>query len=282
MAYIKTWEELTISDNFLFQKVMQNESVCKRFIEKLLRISVKSISYPIAEKVIETSPTQKGIRLDLYVETAEGTVLDIEMQTTEGNRAWLPKRTRYYQATIDVSVLKKGTDYTMLKKTYIIFICTFDPFGYNRKIYTFTNRCREQRNLELGDEAVRIFLNSKGTVGRVDKDIDKFLAYVESGVAEGQFTQDIAAEIKRLKTSKETEVEYMTWTAEMQDQRREGRLEGMREGLIEGRREGMRDGLDFAIRNMIETLGFTVKQAMDALKIPIAEQPQYAARLQNA
>ena len=41
MGRIKEWEELTICDNFLFQKVMQNPRLCKRLIEKLLRIKIK-------------------------------------------------------------------------------------------------------------------------------------------------------------------------------------------------------------------------------------------------
>ena len=45
MGRIKGWEELTISDNFLFQKVMQNPRLCKRLIEKLLGIKVKNITY---------------------------------------------------------------------------------------------------------------------------------------------------------------------------------------------------------------------------------------------
>ena len=34
-----------------------------------------------------------------------------------------------------------------------------------------------------------------------------------------------------------------------------------------------------AIRNIMETLRFTAKQAMDALKIPVADQPRYLAKL---
>ena len=73
MGRIKEWEELTISDNFLFQKVMQNPRLCKRLIEKLLGIKVKDLTYPVAEKTIETSPVQKSIRLDIYVETEDDT-----------------------------------------------------------------------------------------------------------------------------------------------------------------------------------------------------------------
>ena len=46
MARIKEWEELTIQDNFLFQKVMQNKRLCIWLITKLLGIKVKDIIYP--------------------------------------------------------------------------------------------------------------------------------------------------------------------------------------------------------------------------------------------
>ena len=223
MGRIKEWEELTISDNFLFQKVMQNPKLCKRLVEKLLHIKIKNIVYPTAEMSIEESPTQKGVRLDLYVETDNGVIIDIEIQTTDAAPSLLPKRTRYYQSMIDINVLGKGKDYTELKKSYVIFICTFDPFPPNNfKLYTFTNRCHEKNNLDLGDDTVKIFLNSKGELGEVDKDIDRFLAYIDGKTAKGQFTKDIAAEAERIKQHKETRLEYMTLMMELKEQRREG------------------------------------------------------------
>ena len=95
MGRIKEWEELTISDNFIFQKVMQNSKLCKKLVEKLLRIKVKNIFYPTAEMTIDNDADKKGVRLDLYVETDKGVIIDIEMQTTDGYPSSLPKRTRY-------------------------------------------------------------------------------------------------------------------------------------------------------------------------------------------
>ena len=234
MGRIKEWEELTICDNFLFQKVMQNQRLCKRLIEKLLGIKVKNITYPAAEKSIDVSATQKSIRLDLYVETNEGVILDIEMQTADGTEGWLAKRTRYYQSMIDLDVLGKGKDYTDLKQSYVIFICTFDPFPDNgRKLYTFSNRCHEQDGLELGDETTKMFLNAKGTIGKVDKDIDSFLAYVDGKVAEGKFTQDVASEVDKVKQHNETKVEYMTLMMELKQQRREGVEIGLRKKTLQ-------------------------------------------------
>ena len=166
---------------------------------------------------------------------------------------------------IDLDVLGKGEDYTDLKPSYVIFICTFDPFAAGRKIYTFTNRCHEEDGLELGDETTKIFLNAKGTVGEVDGDIGKFLAYVDGKAAEGKFTEDIATEVDKVKQHKETRVEYMTLMMELKQQRREGKREGAESKQVED------------IRSLMETMKWTAKQAMDALKIPVAEQEKYAA-----
>ena len=42
---IKPYEELTIQDNFLFQKIMRNKGICQRVIERLLDIQVRDIVY---------------------------------------------------------------------------------------------------------------------------------------------------------------------------------------------------------------------------------------------
>ena len=45
----------------------------------------------------------------------------------------LPKRMRYYQGMIDLNILEKGENYKNLKKSFVIFICTFDLFGLGPK-----------------------------------------------------------------------------------------------------------------------------------------------------
>jgi predicted transposase/invertase (TIGR01784 family) len=73
---------------------------------------------------------------------------------------------------------KSGATYQEMRKTFIIFICTFDPFKQGRHIYTFENTCKEDPTLSLGDETVKVFLNTQGTLDDVDKDMKEFLAYV--------------------------------------------------------------------------------------------------------
>ena len=283
MGHIKEWEELTISDNFLFQKVMQKEELCKRLIEMLLGIKVKRIIYADVEKVLEASPTQKGIRLDLYVEIEDGTIIDIEIQTTDGSRTWLPKRSRYYQAIIDLNTLAKGKDYTVLRKSFVIFICTFDPFpGNDRKVYTFKNYCREQKSLEFGDETVKIFLNTKGTIGEVCDDLDKLLAYIDGKSAEGEFTQEVAAEAERLKKHEDTRLEYMSIMLALKDQRREGREEGYNEGLLDGEKNGEKkriDGLVSNVSSLIDKKGWSLNETLDNMGVAAEDRDLVIARM---
>ena len=225
MSRIKDWEELTIQDNFLFQKVMQNKRICKYLIEKILHISIKEITFPDAEKNISIRYDSKSIRLDVYVEDDSGRVYDIEMQCTNGSDQELPKRTRYYQGMIDMGLLEKGGDYDTLNPSFIIFICTFDPFHKGLPIYTFRNRCVECEGLELQDEATKIFLNSKSRDENIDPDIAAFLRYVDGKSAEGSFTQTVEQEVLRVKSHDETRREYMTLAMELKRQENIGRKE---------------------------------------------------------
>ena len=119
----KKFEDLTISDDFMFGIVMRDPKYCKPFLETILNIKISRIEYPEDQKTINLSLDAKSIRLDVYVEDDFDTVYNIEMQN--GHHKNLPKRTRYYQGMIDLNLLDKGMDYTQLKQSFVIFVCTF-------------------------------------------------------------------------------------------------------------------------------------------------------------
>jgi len=121
------WENLNISNDFMFAKVMRNPELCKEMLERLLDIQIDHIEYPEEQKVIDISKDSKSVRLDVYLKDEKGTVYNIEIQTT--NKKNLPKRTRYYAGMIDLNAIEKGADYTELPQSFVIFICTFDAFG---------------------------------------------------------------------------------------------------------------------------------------------------------
>ncbi len=59
----------------------------------------------------------------------------------------------------------------------------------------------------------------------------------------------------------------------------EGRLEGKEEGRLEGKIEGRLEGRLEAVRNLMDTMKWTAKQAMEALKIPENEQEMFKGYL---
>lgn len=143
---------------------------------------------------------------------------------------------------------EKGQYYTELKESFIIFICTFDPFGENLPMYTFRHRCIEKEGLELGDLSTKIFLNAKGESNTLDPDIAAFLRYVDGKAAEGALTKEINEEVIRIKEHKEMRREYMTLLMELQKYKTEGMQEGIEIGMKQGMEKGMEQGMEKAWR----------------------------------
>lgn len=212
----KTIQQLNLEDDFLFAKVMSDKEICRKVLEKILGVSIREVSMPATQKTINMIYDGKGIRLDVYINDDEGTVYNVEMERGKQKKTVLPKRSRYYQGNIDLDIISTGEDYRKLRKSYVIFICTFDPFGERRHIYTFENRCKEHPSLSLGDETTKIFLNTKGNMHDVDTEMLEFLSYIENTTdtfaahAISPLIKEIHKRVTEVKQSKEMEVEYMT------------------------------------------------------------------------
>ena len=162
---------------------------------------------------------------------------DVEAQNEcNGNIA---KRSRYYQAEMDVSSLKPGDDFSDLKPGYVIFICTFDPFDEGLYRYTFEECCLETGK-PLGDETRKIFLNTKGTNDvEVPKELVHFLKYMENSsdetVAENHddSIQMLHDRVRKLKQWRELEGRYMTIEEMLRREEKKWKAEGKAEAVIE-------------------------------------------------
>ena len=239
------WDAMTITNNFLFQEVLRNKQLCKHLIENILHIQVKDIRYPQSEKSMTAQLRSKSIRLDLYVTDTENNVYDVEMQTT-GNRSVLysdmdqetvirelPLRTRYYQSIISTNMLRKGKLYGELRKSYVIFVCTFDPFGKGLPVYHFTYRCSEDCMLQMNDKTECIFLNAKAADRTEDRELAAFLRYVDNGLAGNRFTQELDEETKRVKNDKEWRERTVTWEMDLRIMEKAAEERGRKEGRQE-------------------------------------------------
>ena len=187
--------------------------------------------------------------------------------------------------TIDISILRPGVDYKELRKTFVIFICNYDPFGRNRYVYTFENICREEPDLLFGDETVKVIVNTRGEIGEISEELKEVIRYLNDGTVSGQYSQELDTAVTAVKSNEERRLEYMTLAMHDMEIREEALEEGRQEGRQEGREEGFTKGKDeerlFNIRNAMKKLNLSVEKAMDFMDIPAEDQPKYALMLKE-
>jgi len=243
----KSVEELTFTDDFMFGTIMKHKPVCKGVLERLLHIKVGKIEYPSLQKTIAPFYESKGIRLDVYV-AESSRVFDIEIQTSVPPD--LPKRTRYYQSLMDVDCLLRGQNYAELKDSYVLFICTQDPFNKGLPVYTFENTCREESGLFLDDRTTKVFYNASAYGKEKDDELHALLRYLCKKQATSNFTQTIDGLVESTKNNEKFRSVYMSLNIHRDDLLRQGSLigekigfeRGVVAGMSKGRRQGFSDG----------------------------------------
>ena len=230
---IKSFDELTIQDNFIFQKVMLKKHICKAVLERLLDISIHDIVYIHEEKGLDVRLETKSVRLDVYVNDDKGTVFNIEMQTSKDMEE-LVKRTRFYQSILDMYHLQKGQKYMTLNDSYIIFICTFSVFTGDRHKYTFKNICVEEHDILLNDGATKLFLSTKGTQNDISKSLQAFLDYIDGHEATDELLKDIDEAVYEVKHCEAWKEEYKMLSMDHYTYWKEGVAEGIEQGIEQG------------------------------------------------
>ena len=252
----KDLSELTLMDDYMFGAVMQDETLAKTLIEAILDVKLRRIEYVEPQKTMKAQYEARGIRLDLYVEDEAGNIYNVEVQTT--NKRNLPKRMRYYQSIIDLHILTPGTDYQELKKSYVIFICGYDPFGRGKSVYRFENRCLEEAELPFGDETVKIVLNTRGSGEGISEELRETIRYLADGTISGRWSEQLEAAVDGVKSSEERRREYMVMMAREMEIRAEGRAEGLAEGRAEAQRE--------AAEKIAKEFGIPLEKAKEILE----------------
>ena len=229
-------KDLNLLDKFLFDEAMEDEENMKTLLDIILGQNTHLKQPPQTEKECRSSLEKRQIRLDVYTIDEDEVVYDTEPQKT--NTKNLPKRSRLYQGMIDSRLLPPGCiDFNLLNPVVIIMIMPFDLFGYELYRYTFKMQCEEVPELELGDDATRIFLNSHGKHPElVSQELIELLEYMEKSTdvvveeCESKRIHQMHERINRLKSSKEMEIKFMQKWEEKEMERQEAYAEGREEG----------------------------------------------------
>lgn len=208
----KSLQKLNLNSAFLFAAALSDPETCKLVIgillgRKVYKVNVKS------ENTLIFNPETKCVRLDIHATDELEVHYNLEAQNLDEHN--LPKRCRYYQSEMDMTSLKPGQDYNDLKEAFVIFICTFDPFGYGLCRYTFERTCKENGE-SLGDESRIIIFNTKGNdTACISEEIKHFLGYFENSTdeyvsnIEDEVIIELHERVTKLKESRELEAGYM-------------------------------------------------------------------------
>ena len=192
-------------------------------------MKIDHIEYKDSEYLIEDTTESKSVRLDVYLSDEEGTVFDLEMQNYSGRD--LPKRSRYYQSMIDIDNLASGKGYAELPDSYIVFICTFDPFKDGMHKYEFHDLCIQDPGIELETGASKVFINAKSREEEMSVDMRAFLEYLCGEKPTSDLTKKIASTITKIKANEHMRREYMQ-VGELMEEYGEKRFkEGIEKGI---------------------------------------------------
>ena len=258
-------EELNLMDKFLFDETMEDTEAYQATVSILLENEIELLDKPETEKELRVSPQLRQVRLDVVSMDRDGKLYYAEMQ--QKNTGNLRKRSRYYQAQLDVSLLEpSSTDFNLLNDSCFILIAPFDLFGKGLYRYTFEGVCRECPDLKLEDGATRIFINTKGTNRQeFSQEFLDFMEYITATTdAVAEETQSgkiklIHEKVRKIKISEKMGVKFMQKWEEIAYARDEGHAEGyatghsegLSEGYSTGHSEGLSEGENLSIIKMV-------------------------------
>ena len=233
----KPFEELTISDDFMFCKVMEHEHICKEFLELLFSAEIEKITYLSSQNSITTNSGAKTVRLDVLVKNEAGTSYDIEM--------CFPIDVRVYRKT---RVLPFGKT-SLLRRTTAIRGGTETPFAnrWSRCKEIAENKAEAYRvygehlfsAYDTADarifvkDAKKIILNANAFNTAGNKDLQGFLQYVKTGKVTTEYTGRIEQMIQTVKRNELARKEYHILPAALMDAFDEGEARGSRQKALE-------------------------------------------------
>lgn len=268
----KEFSKLNLLDRFLFDEAMEDSENMKTVLDIILGQDIPLRLPPHSEKEIRTFPDNRQVRLDVYAWDDDDTVYDTEAQKEDTKN--LPKRSRFYQAVLDSNLLPPGSvDFNKLNRAFIILIMPFDPFGKGFYKYTFRMKCEECPDLDLQDDATRIFLNCHGTHPEmVSPELIELLHYMEKStneVAGSCTSQKLHQKVCQIRSNKKMEAKFMRAWEEREIERQKAFAEGEEAGIETGKTQGKNDLLKSQVKKKLEKK-YSKEQIADMLEEDIA------------
>jgi len=261
-----------------------SEEITKDFLEHILKIQIDSIDLSKTKILERNKVKDKQSILDVRAEINGEEKCNIEMQMV--NQDALIERLLFYWGRLFQEPMKKGEDYTKLKKTISILIANFrvkglETLGYHTKWKII----EEKDRIVILTDAFEIHIIELPKIQGKEEEQDGLLDWLfflknpesertKKGMEENEKIQDAEKELEKLKDDEWlADVELHQLLAEWDKKAIESmaKREGREAGLAEGRKAGLKAGLKEGLKEGKQEEKRETARKLLEMKMPLAD-----------
>lgn len=246
---------------------------------------------------------EKAERLDVNCRIDDGSQIDLEMQASriqedsDGRYQNLKGKSIYYLCDLHSSQPSRGVRrYDRLSRTYQVTFCSYTVFP-NRSDYVNSFSLRHDEDNELLSDAIQVVYVELSKLQEIMKksvddmtDLEKWAVFfqyasepnhretVNKVIASKEVLQMAGNRLMNISQDERERAVFRSrrmFQTDMQSDLATAEDRGERRGRAEGRAEGVLS----AIQSLMDSMGLSVDQAMNVLKIAETDRPKYRSML---
>ncbi len=287
------------SDDRVFKLILTQEDakpILKDLISSIIKRPVVDVEIRNNELPPEDTE-EKAERFDVNCRLADGTQIDLEMQAsriqedTDGQYQNLKGKSIYYLCDLHSSQPSRGLRrYDRLAQTYQVTFCSYTVFP-DRIGYVNSFSMRHDEDNELLSDAVHIVYVELSKLQEIIKksvedmtDLEKWAVFFRYA-SEPNHRETVNKVIDSKEALKMAGNRLMSIS---QDERERAVFRSRRmyqtdlqSDLATAEDRGRAEGIASALQSIMDSIGITVDQAMDLLKISETDRPKYRNLLEN-
>lgn len=299
------------SDDRVFKLILTKQEakpVLMDLISSIIRRPVVDVEVRNSE-IPPNDTREKAERLDVNCRIDDGSQVDLEMQASriqedsDGTHQNLKGKSIYYLCDLHSSQPSKGVRrYDRLARTYQVTFCSYTVFP-KRTQYVNSFSLRHDEDNELLSDAIHVVYVELSKLQEImEKSVDDmtdlekwavFFQYaseptyretVNEVIASKEVLQMAGNLLMSISQDERERAVFRSrrmYQTDLQSDLATAEDRGERRGERRGRAEGHVEGTITSIKNLMDTMGWTMDQAMAALKISEEDRPKYTKLLNN-
>lgn len=247
-------KQMNLMSNVFMNVALRDKAACQHVL-RILTGQKDLIVREVRTQYVIPMITAHDAWLDVLAEDGDGGLYNIEIQRTD--TVDHGRRTRYYGDLIDSEYLNKGCTYDKLPDVKVFYISETDLWKKGRTVYR-VKAFFEGTDVAYDDGKSVIYVNAAIDDGT---DIAALMNYFMTADPNDFSQGELSKRIRFLKCEKGGRAEMCEVSESF-----------VREGRVEGTLN--------AIRNLMESMHWSVDQALAMLKVPESEWKMYSDMLQ--